>query len=842
MQALHTFVQNKIFRSAILPLVFIELLLILLIFIFGFVQEEKNEELMQETAAQSFEEVAHQVSERMNAKIEQVQKDANALKHMVQEFFVQHRYYQDPALSFKYHEGFFIREHEKHATVYTTDREVLRAQDRQNLKILSMAETPLHAVMQQYKGMLDSAWINLGKHTSLYYPRIVVEDELSPDLDPTQQSYYYQADAQHNPQKMTRFVPLFHEPWALAHGQIGSVVAPIYVADEMKGVLGMTLTVVNTQEISDISLPFDAYIIFVGKEGHVLFASDEEAFRNDFGIESFAYLHKQGRSAALTPFHYDPDTKSNFVLFQKMLQQTGLNLILVAKKDNINKEINKVYRQTRQYGVISLLVIGLIHLLLFLYLKRRTRYLSKFISGPVVQVAEVSQKLFDEQKLELQESDISEFGILYQNLHKAHDTLLERLYFDTQTGLPNVNKLQRDIKEGSTLILISVDNYKLIQNIYGPKVSSEVLIEVRNMLEAFPRSAMRLYRIYNDTFALLSDAKVHLQDELAYLYNRLSLADIRLESFEIALNYSLSLALPCAESELTLFARADIALDEAKKQEHRKYVSFDDEQTKKEMFSKNQARAKRFQEALNEHRLVPFFQPIYDIKAKHVRKFESLVRMIEGEEVITPNFFLDVAKKMGKLTDITLLMLRGVFEQAQRYPEVEFSINTSFEDFEEANLMNDIRALLDSYHINAQKIIIEILETGQYKDEYHAISTIEQLKKIGFKIAIDDFGAGNSNFAHLMLMQVDYIKIDGQFVKNLVSDEKGRNITKTIHAVAHMAGALSVAEFVTDEAVFKEVSKMGIDYAQGYYICEPRPASQIDNMLSIKDLGGSLTG
>ncbi len=834
MQSLHHFVLEKIFKSSLLPIVFIELLLILLIFIFGFMQEEKNEQLIQNTAAQSFEEVSRQVTERMNAKIERVQNDASALKAIIESLFEQSGYYDGSHLSFSFDEGFFVRDLKGPSTVYTTNLTALNKEDKEALKILSMAETALDAVMQQYIGIIDSAWINIGKHYSLYYPSIVLKEELSSDLDPTQQSYYFKADAEHNPDRKTLFIPLFQEPWALGLGQIGSVVAPIYIKERMQGVIGMTLTAENTREISNISLPFDAYIILLGEKGHVLFSSNEEAFYKDFGIDSFNALHRKELSGTLKPFVYNTEERSNFVFFQKVLQDTSLELILIAKKDAINKEINEVYFETRKYGVISLIVIAFIHLFLFFYIRVKAKQVSKVISTPVGEIAQISQMLFDERGLNLQKSDIDEFDILQKNLNKAHDKLLEQLYFDLQTRLPNINKLHMDIGEKSTLILICVENYKMVQNIYGPRISADVLVALIEMLQKFPRSPMQLYRIYNDTFALRSDAKIHLQDELKHLYNRLSLEHIHLKEFDIALNYSLSLALPSANSELPLFARADIALDEARRRERIKYLSFDEEHKEKELFKQNQEWAKRLQSALHENRLVPFFQPIYDVKSKKVCKFESLVRMIEGEDVISPHLFLDVAKKMGKLTDITLLMLRSVFDMAQRYPDVEFSVNTSFEDFEEANLMHDIQSMLTEFRGNTQKIIIEILETGKYKDENHVIRTIDKLKKLGLKIAIDDFGTGNSNFAHLMLMQADYIKIDGQFIKNLSSDEQSQNITKTINEFAHMTGAKTIAEFVSDAAVFEKVSLIGVDFAQGYYICEPKPASQMDEMLSIQ--------
>ena len=833
MQNLHHFVLEKIFKSSIRPILFIELLLIILIFIFGFLQEEKNEELLQNTAAQSFEEVAEQVTQRMNAKIERVEKDATAIKIVIESLFEHSQFYDGSNLSYMNKEGFFIRQNKGMSTVYTTNLKSLNAKDKEALKVLTMAELSLDAVMHQYIGIVDSAWVNIGPHYSLYYPIIKVQDELSSTLNPTKQSYYYKANEKHNPQRGTIFIPLFQEPWALSLGQIGSVVSPIYKNDKMTGVIGMTLTTENTKELSDISLPFGAYIIILGDKGHVLFSSDEKEFYKDFKINSFNALHQKKSNASLTPFVCNPTEESNFVFFQKKLHETGLNLILIAKKDNINAEINAVYFQTRQYGLISLVVIAFIHLFLFFYIRKKTKKVSEVISKPIVQLANISQMLFDEKKLNLEKSTIHEFDTLQGNLHKAHNKLLEQLYYDLQTHLPNLNKLHQDINENSSLILICIENYKLIQNIYGPHVSLDVLTKLISMLQTFPRSQMVLYRIYNDTFALLSNSKVHLQDELKYLYNRLALEHVHLDEFDISLNYALSLSFPCAQSELPLFSRADIALSEAKKQEHRKYLSFNENNNEKELFKQNQQWAKRFQSALHENRLVPFFQPIYDIQKKKVHKFESLVRMIEGEEVISPYFFLGVAKQMGKLSDITLLMLTHVFHLAQTYTDVEFSVNTSFEDFEEAGLMQDIQKLVAEFGINTQNIIIEILETGKYKDEKHVIQTINELKHMGFKIAIDDFGAGNSNFAHLMLMKVDYIKIDGQFVKDICHDEQSQNITKTINAFAHMTGALSIAEFVSDEDIYERIKELGIDFAQGYHISEPKPASQIDLMLKL---------
>ena len=131
MQSLHSFVLEKIFKSSLLPIILIELLLIILIFIFGFLQEEKNEELIQNTAAQSFEEVSHQVSQRINAKIERVQKDASALRMIVESFFEKSSFYNGQELSYVFDDGFFIRKTRGASSVYTTNLSRLGTQDKE---------------------------------------------------------------------------------------------------------------------------------------------------------------------------------------------------------------------------------------------------------------------------------------------------------------------------------------------------------------------------------------------------------------------------------------------------------------------------------------------------------------------------------------------------------------------------------------------------------------------------------------------------------------------------------------------------------------------------------------
>jgi len=835
MKTLQTFIKEKIYKTAIMPVLIAEAIVIIVLFTLGTVQGINNKDIIKENAAKSFQEIAIQVSHRLNSSFARFETEANALSKMITTIFqVKH----DPKVvqNYLFEDGFFIRENQQISSVYTTNITELNPMDISMLNCLSLSEIPLDAILSEYKKTIDSAWINMGSNYSLYYPSIKVQDELSSDLDPTTQSYYYEADESHNPSKKAKFIALFNEPWALGIGQIAAVVAPIYFDGAMQGVVGMTLTSENIREIGMLNLPFEAYIVISDEKGHVLYASNESELQKDFAVSSFYELHKQAKSERLKPFIPNIEEIENFVFYEEAIQSTPLKLTLIAKKSEINKELDAVYLKTRITAIVLFVLLVLFHILFFRYIANKTKSATKIVSEPITEIAELSTKLFDEKALVFKESEISELSLLNENLDKAHMKLIERLYVDSETNLGNRAKLLKDIGSDSVITLIYLENFKTINSIYGPDIASEVLLSVIDKIKAKSSfEKMTLYRVYNDIFAIKIAKKSHITKEMfTDFYQSLSLDSCRLKEFDVTLSYALSYSVSEASSELGVFAEAELALEDAKGERGSKVVMFEPEKHSAKLFEENLDWAKRLQDAIVEDRLIPHFQPIYDVKRRGVYKFESLVRMVEKDKVISPFFFLGAAAQLGKLSDITRIMINKVFKIAQFFPYVEFSINVSFEDFEDPDLIDEIKVLLKRYSIKPSNIILEILETTTFSDEKRASSVIETLKAIGFKIAIDDFGTGNSNFAHLMMMNVDYIKIDGQFIKEIASDEQSLNITKTINNFAKLTSAKSVAEFVKDEKVFRKIKLLDIDYAQGYFISEPRSAESIAEMLKIR--------
>ena len=843
MISLHDFIFKQINKVFFYPAIVALVIFFSLVFFSGYQQAYKNQVLIKESIVKSFSEISIQVTERFNLTYKHFSSEVESIKLSTQKLLDAKSKALHVENDFIQKNGFFILENDDiNSSIYTTRLNKLSDEDKNVLNILSSLDIQVDSVIGQYKDEVDSLWINLGEHYSMFYPAIDIEAELSSELDPRMYRYYYLADKEHNPSRQSIFIELFSEDWALEIGQIGAIVSPIYVNDEFKGVVGIALNSMNMKTFSNLKLPYDAYVIVTDKVGHVLVASNEEEFQKDFMINSFYNIHKTSSNKKLETIDLEAIDKDTYELFSTKLKGTDLVLTLVAKDEKIGMEILALLFETRQVGILILILAVLFILFLFLYGKRKINELSKTISEPINELSNASNYLADEKNFDFKKSKIQEIEHTNNNLSNAHERLLKQLYCDMDTDLGNKQKLINDIGEDAILVLVSLDNFRLISTIYGPQKASLIIHQLSSQIESAISKDCRVYRIENDVFAIIMNNKDENHEvnneKLLVFYNNVLSSQVKIDEIEVAINYSIGYCDSLQDSEFSVLSQAELALEDARHNDSKKIVKYDKVIHASSVFTENLEWARKVHNAFdedNEHySLEAYYQAIFDIKRNSVYKFEMLVRMNDGDKVISPFFFLDAASQMGKLSDITKFMFDSLLDTAQKYKDVEFSVNTSFEDFEDADFLNYVKEKVGTEHINTKNIIIEILETGEFRDEKFVINTIKELKSLGFKIAIDDFGSGNSNFGHLMLMNVDYIKIDGQFIKNICSDTQCHNITKTIKEFAKLTGAKTIAEFVKDKHVFEHVRDLDIDFAQGYYISEPIPASKLDEVLKFK--------
>ena len=395
---------------------------------------------------------------------------------------------------------------------------------------------------------------------------------------------------------------------------------------------------------------------------------------------------------------------------------------------------------------------------------------------------------------------------------------IEKLaYFDQLTSLPNRQKILLDINEKSptACVIFNIDEFKEINDFFGTVNGDKILQEIANW---FLNIDFESYRINGDEFAILYYDDISIEDLKSTIENLLSLFEKELFHIEDELIH-VQFSVGIAKVKDNLLTKADIAVHSAK--ENKIKISIYEENANIEQkFKKNIAIAAAIREALFENRIICFYQPIVDLKTNTIAKYETLVRMIDkNNQIIPPLDFLRIAKKTKLYSYITKEVIRQAcktFENRKEY----FSINLSIDDIKDASTVQEIINTIIKTK-TASRIIFEILESEGIENYDEVVNFITQIKALGAKIAIDDFGTGYSNFEHILKLNVDFIKIDGTLIKNVVHNEKHKIIVETIVDFAKKIKAKTIAEFVSDEAIYLTIKEIGVDFSQGYYTGKP---------------------
>lgn len=420
--------------------------------------------------------------------------------------------------------------------------------------------------------------------------------------------------------------------------------------------------------------------------------------------------------------------------------------------------------------------------------------------------------------------------------------LKKRLYTDTLTGLPNRRQLLKDITdaESPVLMLINIDSFSQINDLYGYKTGDELIVQLgKKLLRAisliilgykFEKASQgwRLYKLASDEYVLFMPfaPTKEEQEKLAYsLCHLVEHSHFWCEGVDIEIEISMGISdsskiiLEDEERAKTILADADMALKKAK-EEGLRFLFYTDEMDLKTDYTNNIAFAKRLKNAIADDRIVPYFQPIMDIKTGEIKKYEVLMRLIdENGRAIGPLSFLGIAKSSKQYAKLTRIIIQKSFEWFANKPH-EFSINISYDDITDQETIAYIEEMLVKYGIG-NRVIFEILESEGIKNYEDVKKFVDDVRAYGCRCAIDDFGSGYSSFEHILKLKTDFLKIDGSIIKNIHNDSDAKAVTKAIAYFAENLGIKTVAEFVHSEEVMQTITEIGIDYAQGYLISEP---------------------
>jgi diguanylate cyclase (GGDEF)-like protein len=429
------------------------------------------------------------------------------------------------------------------------------------------------------------------------------------------------------------------------------------------------------------------------------------------------------------------------------------------------------------------------------------------------------------------------FNHLLQTIQEYNARLEELSIRDPLTGLYNRRKfhefLQTEIirsdrhHHGFSVIMIDLDNFKYINDTFGHPTGDMVLKELTAMLSEGLRRGDVLARLGGDEFALIlpeTTAKNGLQ-VANKLHRTLVGREFELPVGKISTTACFSMVSypEDGHSEEELYSAMDVVLYKAKMLGKNQVMTADTEADRSMMAIFKQGDFLR--SALREDRIEAFLQPIVELKSGTVAAYEVLARIREGEKIIPAGDFIEVAEELGMAQELDREVFRKGLAHyaaiANKHPQAKMFFNLFPRTFNNIEWIRGIPGLVRDAGVPCEKIVLEITEREALPHLTQVRAVIEELRASRIAVALDDFGSGFSSFLYLKYLQIDYVKIEGSFVRQIVADERDRVMVAHINGMAHEFGLKTVAEFVEDEMTAKMLTEMGVDYAQGYHFGRP---------------------
>ena len=309
------------------------------------------------------------------------------------------------------------------------------------------------------------------------------------------------------------------------------------------------------------------------------------------------------------------------------------------------------------------------------------------------------------------------------------------------------------------------------------------------------------------------DLKKHLNG----IYEHLKDMIIKYQEHRIYIDFTL--ATSASKNNVNIFSKVSMALKYAKDKGFPFWI-YEDIMNFEENYANNLQLSNTVREAISSFKIIPYYQAIIDVKTSKICKYECLARLIDSNgKIVSPLIFIPIAKQIKEYGTVTKTIINKAFDHFELI-DYEFTINLSIEDILNKDMFKFIMDKLDDSNIS-HRVTFEILESDAIDDFVKVERFINEIKRYGAKIAIDDFGSGYSNFSYLTKLKSDYIKIDGSLVKDMDTDHNSFVVVETIVQFAQKLGIKTIAEYVHSSNILEIVKKLNIDYAQGYFIGEP---------------------
>lgn len=423
--------------------------------------------------------------------------------------------------------------------------------------------------------------------------------------------------------------------------------------------------------------------------------------------------------------------------------------------------------------------------------------------------------------------------ITWAATHDALTGLVNRREFETRVEAALLSA--QNSNHHHVLCYLDLDQFKIVNDSGGHAAGDALLKQMAGVLQGHLRESDTLARLGGDEFGVLLEgcpldrARLIAADLLAAVREHRFLWEGR--AFTVGVSIGLVAIAADTGSRADVFAAADTACYAAKEQGRNRISVFHSDDADMTQRRTEMRWAARLTSALEEDRLVLYYQPYLALgqNSAHGRHIEVLLRLIDEEgELVPPGSFLPAAERYNIMPDIDRWVIRSVFAcyknlLAEMGAPLTCAINLSGTTLNADGILEFIQQQAQEFQLPPGAVCFEITETAAINNMRHATEFMRKVKALGCSFALDDFGIGTSSLAYLKTLPVDYLKIDGSFIRNIVNDPIDRAMVDTINRVGHIMGLQTVGEFAESGAVITELRTLGVDFAQGYAVQRPQP-------------------